>query len=325
MSFRLAEITNSVSAHGNVVRVLVTGTKGSAPRDAGATMLVWHNGQSGTIGGGALEYQATKRAREMLDAGPQAAHTTQPLGPALGQCCGGSVTLVYERFNVDNLSLPNTRIFVRPVDANANSSVPALLQRRINAAQNTPIAPTLTTGWLAESVNRAATPVWIFGAGHVGRALAQTLAPLPDFDITLIDTEAARMPEYLPDNITTLTAQNMAALVKHAPDNAHHFIMTMDHAIDLEICHQLLNRRFAYAGLIGSKTKWARFGTRLKNLGHTQPDIARITCPIGDPALGKEPQAIAVGITHGLLLERAQIESTQIEFTMDIAQRTGEI
>ncbi len=325
MSFRLAEITNSVSAHGNVVRVLVTGTKGSAPRDAGATMLVWHDGQSGTIGGGALEYLAANRAREMLDTGPQAAHISQPLGPALGQCCGGSVTLVYERFNVDNLPHPSTSIFVRPVDATANSAIPTLLQRRINAAQNAPIAPTLTAGWLAESVSRTATPVWIFGAGHVGRALAQTLAPLSDFDITLIDTEAARMPVELPENITTLTAQNMAGLVKHAPDNAHHFIMTMDHAIDLEICHQLLNRTFAYAGLIGSKTKWARFGSRLESLGHMQPDIARITCPIGDPILGKEPQAIAVGISHRLLLERAQIESTQIEPTTGIAQRTGEI
>ncbi len=320
MSFRLAEITKSVSAHHNVVRVLVAGTKGSAPRDAGATMLVWSDGQSGTIGGGALEYQATKRAREMLGTGLQAAHITQPLGPALGQCCGGSVTLVYERFNVDALPLPNTQIFVRPVDATANSAIPALLQRRIDAAQNAPIAPTLTAGWLAESVSRATTPVWIFGAGHVGRALAQTLAPLADFDVTLIDTEAARMPEHLPDTVTTLTAQNMAGLVKHAPDNAHHFIMTMDHAIDLEICHQLLNRRFTYAGLIGSKTKWTRFGARLENLGHAQPDIARITCPIGDPALGKEPQAIAVGIARGLLLARAQTEST-----MGIAQRTGEI
>ncbi|MCF6314914.1 MAG: xanthine dehydrogenase accessory protein XdhC [Marinosulfonomonas sp.] len=320
MSFRLAEIANSLSAYGNVVRVLVTGTKGSAPRDAGAAMLVWRDGQSGTIGGGALEYQATKRAREMLDTGLLAAHITQPLGPALGQCCGGSVTLVYERFNVDNLPLPNTRIFVRPVDATANSAIPALLQRRIDAAQNAAIAPTLTAGWLAESIGRTATPVWIFGAGHVGRALAQTLAPLADFNITLIDTEAARMPMQMSDNITTLTAQNMAGLIKHASDNTHHFIMTMDHAIDLEICHQLLNHRFAYAGLIGSKTKWARFGTRLESLGHTQLDIARITCPIGDPALGKEPQAIAVGIAHALLLERAQLESTT-----GIAQRTGEI
>jgi len=320
MSFRLAEIANTVSAHGNVVRVLVTGTKGSAPRDAGAAMLVWQNGQSGTIGGGALEYQASKRAREMLDTDPQAAHITQPLGPALGQCCGGSVTLVYECFNTRNLPQPNAHIYVRPVDAAANGDIPALLQRRIDAAQNAPISPTLTAGWLAETVSRAATPVWIFGAGHVGHALAQTLAPLPDFDISLIDTKAARMPIQLPDNITVLTAQNMASLVKHAPDNAHHFIMTMDHAIDLEICHQLLNRRFAYAGLIGSKTKWARFGARLESLGHTQPDIARITCPIGDPALGKEPQAIAVGIARGLLLKRAQTEST-----MDIAQMTGEI
>jgi xanthine dehydrogenase accessory factor len=86
--------------------------------------------------------------------------------------------------------------------------------------------------------------------------------------------------------------------------------MTMDHGFDLEICHQLLCHRFAFTGLIGSKTKWARFQTRLEKLGHTRGEIGHITCPIGDPALGKEPQTIAVGIAHALLLERAKIESS---------------
>ena len=54
--------------------------------------------------------------------------------------------------------------------------------------------PVLTAGWLAESITANATPIWIFGAGHVGEALARNLAPLTGFDITVIDTEAARIP-----------------------------------------------------------------------------------------------------------------------------------
>lgn len=310
MSFKRNELEICVQAHGTVVRVLVAGTKGSAPRDAGTAMLVWQSGQSGTIGGGALEYQASANAREMLAAGPNAKHITQPLGPTLGQCCGGSVTLVFERFTAQSLPENQTGIYARPVDPNASASLPALLQRRIKAAQSTPIGPILTTGWLAESICQNPTPVWIFGAGHVGEALACNLAGLAGFDITLIDTNPNRIPPNLPQNITVLTAQNMAGLVKHAPQNAQHFIMTMDHAIDLEICHQLLGQGADLIGLIGSKTKWARFQNRLADLGHSASSIQTISCPIGDPTLGKEPQAIAVGIAHGLLSKRAKTEST---------------
>jgi len=276
-------------------------------------MLVWQGGQSGTIGGGALEHQASVQAREMLTGPKRVAHLTQPLGPNLGQCCGGNVTLVLERFNAKNLPTETTHIFARAIDADASAETPALLQRRIDAANDTPIEPILTAGWLAESLLQMPTPVWIYGAGHVGRALARTLAPLVGYDITLIDTEAARLPKHLPQKITPLVASNMADLVKHAPKNAHHYIMTMDHAFDLEICHQLLTRKFGFVGLIGSKTKWVRFQNRLEKLGHTRGEITRITCPIGDPALGKEPQTIAVGIAHALLLERAANQpSTEI-------------
>lgn len=313
MSFDLSSLGKCVAAQAVVVRVLVSGTKGSAPRDAGATMLVWADGQSGTIGGGALEHQASLQAREMLAGATPVAHLTQPLGPNLGQCCGGNVSLVLERFDAENLPDGDTHIFARAVDPDASADIPALLQRRIDAAQGAPIEPILTAGWLAESVSPMPTPVWIYGAGHVGRALARTLAPLNGYDVTLIDTKAARLPKVLPQNITTLTATNMADLVKHAPKNAQHYIMTMDHGFDLELCHQLLGRTFGFAGLIGSKTKWSRFQSRLEKLGHTGGNITRITCPIGDPALGKEPQTIAVGIAHGLLLARStDAPSTEI-------------
>ncbi|WP_456390580.1 xanthine dehydrogenase accessory protein XdhC [Profundibacter sp.] len=247
---------------GEVIRVTVAQTKGSTPREAGAEMLVWQDGQSGSIGGGVLEYQAMMQARQMLVDGVQDRLTEQALGPELGQCCGGHVVLAFKRSNVP------------------------------------------------QPVVRGGVPIWIFGAGHVGRALATTLAPIADFNITLIDTEQARMPANLPEDVTPLTNANMPSLVAQAPLNARHFIMTMSHGIDLELCDALLNHSFDFAGLIGSKTKWARFGARLAEMGHPAEQIKRITCPIGEPMLGKEPQAIAVGISRGLLLERAKIEST---------------
>ena len=95
----------------------------------------------------------------------------------------------------------------------------------------------------------------------------------------------------------------MAAL--HAPVTAEHVILTYSHALDLALCNALLERGFSRCGLIGSATKWARFRRRLGELGHAEAEIARISCPIGDPRLGKHPQAIAVGVAAELLAPRA--------------------
>jgi xanthine/CO dehydrogenase XdhC/CoxF family maturation factor len=109
----------------NAIRVTVVSTRGSAPREAGAAMLVTEDGIAGTIGGGALEWQAMAQARAMLKAGAGPVERTVSLGPGLGQCCGGAVTLRFE-----------------PAEG---------LERPQGAA------------------------LWIWGAGHVGRALVRTL------------------------------------------------------------------------------------------------------------------------------------------------------
>ena len=243
------------------IRVTILRHAGSVPRGAGTAMMVWPDRTSGTIGGGALEWQAMARARAMLAEGRDSMEETVPLGPALGQCCGGSVTLGYVR---------------------------------------------------AEALEDATgAPLWIWGAGHVGRALVGVLAPLPDFALTWVDTGAERFPEIIPEGVDVLVAADMARAMAHAPKDAHHLILTYSHEIDLALCHAVLRRGFASAGLIGSATKWARFRSRLAALGHGPEAIARIACPIGDPALGKHPQAIAVSVAAAFLgAGRPRVEET---------------
>ena len=86
-----------------------------------------------------------------------------------------------------------------------------------------------------------------------------------------------------------------------APQDAEHLILTFSHALALDLCHRLLMHGFRACGLIGSASKWARFRSRLAGLGHAPAQIARIRCPIGDPALGKHPQAIAISVAADLL------------------------
>ena len=234
------------------IRITVARTAGSVPREAGTSMWVGPDSTEGTIGGGALEWQAMARARAMLAEGRVAARETVALGPALGQCCGGSVTLEF-----------------------ALAEVP---ERQVGR------------------------PLWIWGAGHVGRSIAAVMSPLPDWSVTLVDDAPARMAEV--PGTTPLVAADMPRAVAHAPAEAEHLILTYSHEIDLALCHAILSRDFAGCGLIGSATKWARFRARLAALGHTPAQIARIACPIGDPALGKHPQTIAIGVAAAMMRRR---------------------
>ncbi|WP_299192137.1 xanthine dehydrogenase accessory protein XdhC [uncultured Litoreibacter sp.] len=302
MSFDLKALRRAVNAYGVVGRIVIADHKGSAPRETGTSMLVWRDGQSGTIGGGALEFEAVKAVRARLGKG-QPQLDKVPLGPALGQCCGGAVTVVSEIFTQDRLDAVDTKqpVYVRRITGEADAPL-AVTRAAAKARSGRPTRLLLQSGWLAEQIATEAHPLWIYGAGHVGRALVQTLTPLPDFDITWVDTAADRFPVETPSTVTILPVANPAAAAIHAPQHARHLILTYSHALDLELCHQLLQHGFTSVGLIGSNTKWARFQTRLSALGHAPHSINRITCPIGDPALGKHPQAIALGVASALVM-----------------------
>ncbi len=112
-----------------------------------------------------------------------------------------------------------------------------------------PTALTFADGWLLEAVAAPRTPLWICGAGHVGRALVAVLAPLDQFDLTWIDTAPTASPTAVPAGVTQLIAANPADLVQiMRPADAQHLILTYSHALDLALCHRLLAHGFAAAG-----------------------------------------------------------------------------
>jgi len=290
MSFDADHLRDNLAAHGPVVRVLVLDNAGSVPRGAGTSMTVWAEGQDGTIGGGALEFTAVTEARDMLASGAARRHRAVPLGPAMGQCCGGSVTLIWERFDRGAVpDAPYARAF------GPEGPMPARVARLVERS-SAGMAPVMRDGWLVEAAPTPRRPLWIWGAGHVGRAIVAVLAPLRDVAITWLDTDALRFPGDVPGGVTVVPAADLARVAAHAPRDAEHLILTYSHEIDLALCHAVLTRGFADCGLIGSATKWARFRSRLAALGHERSAINRITCPIGDPALGKHPHAIALGV-----------------------------
>lgn len=312
MSFDRKALESAIAEHGRVARVVVAEARGSAPREPGAAMLVWPGGQSGTIGGGTLEWEAALKARAVIAGGAERVDRL-PLGPALGQCCGGHVTLVTEIWDAARLTEASGNVIARPLPGSA-ADMPLAIRRILTDARGAgrePL-PGIVSDWLIEPVLRPTRPIWIYGAGHVGRAIAAVLAPLPQIEITLIDTALSRFPDSIPQGVRPLVAPDPTQAVSRAPDHAEHLVLTYSHALDLEICHRLLARPFARAGLIGSATKAARFRKRLAALGHAPARIGLLECPIGDPAFGKHPQAIALGVA-ARLLSGAPVHTTRDE------------
>ncbi|WP_051234080.1 xanthine dehydrogenase accessory protein XdhC [Halomonas halocynthiae] len=160
---------------------------------------------------------------------------------------------------------------------------------------------------LIELFPAAEMQVALFGAGHVGRALAQVLAPLP-WRIDWLDSRRDGFPEtpaverqsrhsYTPDE--SGIKQTVAKL---AP-GSHVLIMTHDHALDRALLDALLGRDdLASLGVIGSDSKWASFRRRLRDAGHSDERLAKVRCPIGVPgAIGKRPYEIALAVAAELL------------------------
>jgi len=242
--------------------VEITATKGSVPRDAGTFMLVSAADTWGTIGGGNLEFAAIDAARAMLSSGRLSETMRVTLGPNSGQCCGGVVDL--------KLSL-------------ADDSVTSGLKVRLTQEK------------------LAFPDVYLFGAGHVGRALAVALKPLP-LHIVVVETRHEELDGLDPGIETRLAAMPESLLRDVRPGGAV-VILTHDHAVDFLIGAEALKRDdLAYVGMIGSKTKRGVFSNWLIREGYDGDMIDGLVLPIGGKKLrDKRPEVIAALVAAELL------------------------
>ena len=244
------------------VVVAVGATQGSVPRESGTRMLVAADEVLGTIGGGHLELQAMASARALLLRGGEAFEQRIALGPSLGQCCGGALTLHFTPLALD----------LDPPAAWPDEPPRFFLQ--------------------------------LHGAGHVGRAVVELLAGLP-CRVQWVDERESQFPAGdLPTHIEKLCVEPVQAEVAAAPSGAFFLVLTHSHALDLALADAILRRGdFVWFGLIGSKSKRARFEHRLQERGHGTERLARMVCPIGLPGLhGKQPEVLAVSVVAQMLM-----------------------
>ncbi|WP_460449480.1 xanthine dehydrogenase accessory protein XdhC [Alsobacter sp. SYSU BS001988] len=295
-------LLETVDAQGIAALASVVAVAGSAPREAGARLVLRPDGGFwGTVGGGQLEWSLIGEARAALAAGRGPVQVRDwPLGPDLGQCCGGRVTTWVETFDArdrDMLARFAALETAGRFDVAARLGQDGRVVRGVlSSADRSPAEG------VVERFGDDGAPVLLFGAGHVGRALAIALAPLP-FRLTWIDSRAGEFPAHIPANATVRVADNPVEEVAAAPPGAFVMVMTHSHPLDLAVTTAALRRtELGPVGLIGSATKRARFLKRMREAGLSDAALARLVCPIGAPGVsGKEPAVIAAMTAAQLL------------------------
>jgi xanthine dehydrogenase accessory factor len=310
--------------HGDaVVLVTVARVEGSTPREAGAKMIVTRESARHTIGGGHLEWRAIEIAREVLRDGMRSPHMRRlerlSLGPSLGQCCGGAVVLAFERLDIGDLdwvaalgkrfhagkatqrsiSFGPAREAVRLADVDAGIQAPdCLLWDGAGFDEGNAL--------LTETIVSREFPVVLFGAGHVGAALARVLTTLPCRVRWVDERDAQYPPSFVgaPSSNVTIDANDAPdeAVDEAAPGTAF-IVMTHNHTRDLALAERILRRDdFLFFGMIGSRTKRRQFEHRLAAYGIDPVRIARMVCPIGvEGIVDKSPEVIAISAAAQLL------------------------
>jgi xanthine dehydrogenase accessory factor len=283
---------------GPTALVTVLQGEGSVPRDAGSRMVVTRAATYATIGGGRLEWQAIQQARAILERPPGEWRVQDyPLGPLLGQCCGGRVRLLVEHLDprqVDWLDgAEGAAVMISHFEAGQ-------IRRELRGAPSPagkaalPKKPEVGDEWV-ERIDRPSRRVLLFGAGHVGQAVARAAKGLP-LQLDWFDSRADMARD---SGARFCSEDELTVHAGQAPADAAIVILTHDHGLDYRLVAAALRSPAAYVGLIGSKTKRARFVARLARDG---VDFSRLTCPIGLPSIaGKEPEVIAISLLAQLL------------------------
>jgi xanthine dehydrogenase accessory factor len=304
-----ARIREIIERHDIAGVVSVVDWAGSVPRENGARIVLRPDGGFyGTIGGGRLEYEAIAAARTAVLVGRgKAQFRDWPLGPNLGQCCGGMVKTLTETFDVNDLAMvrrfeqaERLGIFVTASRLGEDGRVAREIMPSTAGAGH---FETFDGTSFTERFGEVTAPVLLFGAGHVGRAVVLALAPLP-FNVRWIDSRPDQFPQHVPPNVVTACTDAVDHELAEAPRDAMIIVMTHSHALDFAITAAALRAQtFEFVGLIGSQTKRARFVNVARQLGVEDSAIDRLVCPIGITQIkGKEPSVIAAALAAQLLI-----------------------
>tara|TARA_Y100001970_G_scaffold125463_2_gene155209 strand:- start:1683 stop:2528 length:846 start_codon:yes stop_codon:yes gene_type:complete len=261
----IKKINEAQKYNKEIIKAKIISTEGSVPRNNNTFMLISKNNIFGSIGGGQLEFIIIELAKKHFKKNKFREIVNVPLGPSIGQCCGGYVQVEIEKF-------------INGFEALKNESYTS------NVIQD----------------------LYIFGAGHVGQELSTRVLDL-DFNVNLVDSREEYLNLQKNKKIIKIYAKMPWLLLKNIKNKPYYIVLTHSHDHDFKIVNEILYMKdFDFLGLIGSKTKFNRFKSRLIKFGHTNKDINKIECPIGLKNISsKKPAEIAISIIGRLLEYRS--------------------
>lgn len=303
-------LLEAIDRHGKAAMATVVETRGSAPREAGARIVVLPDASFfGTIGGGTLEWRAIADLQAALARPLPHFYESRriALGPELGQCCGGRVDLaleVFDRSRRQEVAELAEAEQAAPFRTRGEQLSDGKLHRAIDGTSTVGIGSArIDHGVVEEGFGDDRRVLYLFGAGHVGRALVLALAPLP-FRVVWVDPRPDAFPQHVPPNVSCIQPDDTPASLDGAPAGSFVLVMSHSHALDLAIVAKALKGQdFAYVGLIGSETKRARFSSQLSGAGLARGEIDRMVTPIGVAGIrSKLPAAIAASVAADLLV-----------------------
>ncbi len=332
----LKEITKEFDAGRNTVLCSIIASSGSSPRGAGAKMAVFEDGHTkGTVGGGAVELICTKKA---LDALKEKSSFTEKyiLTPNeindIGMICGGNVEVYFQYLDCND---PVHRAFIDEMLLSLSENRDAWLInilkdgvvkqyglysksegfKFIDEAFYEMIMPAIgfssnravNNGYIIYTEPLSTSSItFIFGAGHVGKALAPVLEKT-GFNVVVFDNRPEMVNlENTPGAKEVILGDYTNIFEKISiTANDHVIIMTPGHQADFEVLDQTLKTKASYIGCIGSSKKVATTKARLMERGHSEENISRIHSPIGLEIYAETPEEIAISIAAELIKHRA--------------------
>ncbi|MDG2107227.1 MAG: xanthine dehydrogenase accessory protein XdhC [Woeseiaceae bacterium] len=326
------ELVDIAAAGERAILMTIAGIRGNASREIGSKMIVTMTHTVGSIGGGQLEYQAMRIAVGMLN-DQKMTLLSFPVSSSLGQNYDDIVEILFEPISdglpgwlrdlstlhgqresaiiATRISQTNSSKNIVTADKIFGSDAPQTSSVIVNRARQilleSPLIITRDVQEFYEPVIASNLNIAVFGAGHIGSSVVDALSSL-DCNIRWIDNRR-KMFRGEPRNVRIIEANDPVLEVNAMPRDSFYLVMTHSHAMDFDICGQILRRRDArYCGLIGSASKRQQFEKRFQKQGMSQSLIDQLICPIGvDGISGKKPAEIAVAAAAEILLVRERI------------------
>jgi xanthine dehydrogenase accessory factor len=323
------------------VLATVISRNGSAPRSAGAKMLVKKDGSIvGTVGGGILEAQVQQLAAQMNEKHQAIIQSFSFSGKdasTMDAICGGQVEVLVEWMDgkdgptvnlihklFETLSAHRKVWLITTLPVKTTFTHHALYFQDSAILGNLPqtvtfekVAGTRTLDFIKndtdqiviEPVNVVGT-AYIFGAGHVSRSLAEFVKAVGFWTVVVDDRAEFCNRERFPEADELIVPDSYTDIMQKISVDQNSFIVivTRGHLNDRAVLAQALKTDAGYIGMIGSKRKCNLIYQELYNVGFTEKDIQRVHAPIGIPIQAETPEEIGVSITAEMIQVRAQLQ-----------------